>query len=76
MARRLDHRRGHQHHGERLQPLRLREEQGEITSVDTPAGDEAHRGRRRESESLHIYMTLCITKLPGAERMTAGVSVW
>ena len=53
MARRSDHRRGHHHQGERLQPLRLREEQGETTSVDTPAGTEADRGRRRELELLH-----------------------
>ena len=48
MARRLDHRRGHRHLGERLQRLHLREEQGETTSVDTPAESEADRGRRRE----------------------------
>ena len=54
MARRLDHRSGHQHPGERLQPLHLREEQGETTSVDTPAGSEADRGRRREQELLQV----------------------
>ena len=53
MAQRHDHRRGHHHQGERLQPLRLREEQGETTSVDTPATTEAGRGRSRELELLH-----------------------
>ena len=48
MARRLDHRRGHQQLGERMQRLHLREGQGETTSVDTPAGTEAERGRRGE----------------------------
>ena len=50
MARRHDHRRGHQQLGERLQRLHLREGQGETTSVDTPAGTEAERGRRRGLE--------------------------
>ena len=59
MARRLDHRRGHQQLGERLQRLHLREEQGETTSVDTPAGTEADRGRRRELELLHILLWSC-----------------
>ena len=53
MAQRPDHRRGHRHLGERLQRLHLREGQGETTSVDTPAGTEADRGRRRELEHLH-----------------------
>ena len=47
MAQRLDHRHDHHHQGERLQPLHLREEQGETTSVDTPAEHEAARGRRQ-----------------------------
>ena len=47
MERRPDHRRGHQQLGERLQRLHLREGQGETTSVDTPAGQVADRGRRR-----------------------------
>ena len=47
MERRLDHRRGHQQLGERLQRLHLREGQGETTSVDPPAGQVADRGRRR-----------------------------
>ena len=54
MAQRPDHRRGHRHLGERLQPLRLREEQGETTSVDTHAESEADRGRRREQELLQV----------------------
>ena len=53
MARRPDHRRDHHQLGERLQRLHLREGQGETTSVDTPAGTEADRGRRREQELLH-----------------------
>ena len=56
MAQRPDHRRGHRHLGERLQRLHLREEQGETTSVDTPAGSEADRGRRREQE-LHVLQS-------------------
>ena len=71
MARRHDHRRGHHHPGERLQPLHLREEQGETTSVDTPAGTEADRGRRRELELLQStcmcntrpMCVLCVTRL-------------
>ena len=59
MERRLDHRRGHQQLGERLQRLHLREGQGETTSVDTPAGTEADRGRRRELEHLHIHQAAC-----------------
>ena len=55
MAQRPDHRRDHRQLGERLQRLHLREGQGETTSVDTPAGAEADRGRRRESEHLHMY---------------------
>ena len=54
MERRPDHRRGHRHLGERLQRLHLREEQGETTSVDTPATSEAGRGRRENSELLHV----------------------
>ena len=54
MARRSDHRRGHHHQGERLQPLRLLEEQGETTSVDTPATTEAGRGRRSEVKLLQV----------------------
>ena len=55
MAQRLDHRRGHQQLGERLQRLHLREGQGETTSVHPPAGTEADRGRRRELELLHRH---------------------
>ena len=48
MARRPDHRRGHrQELGERLQRLHQLEGQGETTSVDTPAGQVAARGRRQ-----------------------------
>ena len=47
MARRLDHRRGQQQLGEHLQRLHQQEGQGETTSVDTPAGQVADRGRRR-----------------------------
>ena len=47
MAQRPDHCRGHRHLGERLQRLHLREGQGETTSVDTPAGQVADRGRRQ-----------------------------
>ena len=51
MARRPDHRRGHrQELGERLQRLQQLEGQGETTSVDTPAGHVAARGRRQ----LHV----------------------
>ena len=43
-----------------MQRLHLREGQGETTSVDTPAGTEAERGRRRELEhqdtSQAMYM--------------------
>ena len=53
MARRHDHRRGHQQLGERMQRLHLREGQGETMSVDTPTGTEADRGRGREQELLH-----------------------
>ena len=56
MARRPDHSRGHHHLGERLQPLHLREVRGETTSIDTPAGDEARRGRRENSELLHVLL--------------------
>ena len=54
MERRPDHRRGHQQLGERLQRLHLREGQGETTSVDTPAGQVADRGRRRVGTLTHI----------------------
>ena len=47
MARRVDHRRGQQQLGEHLQRLHQQEGQGETTSVDTPAGQVADRGRRR-----------------------------
>ena len=57
MARRLDHRRGHQQLGERLQRLHQQEGQGETTSVDTPAGHVAARGRRQLG-SLTIYLQL------------------
>ena len=56
MARRLDHCRCCHQLGERLQRLHLREGQGETTSVDTPAGTEADRGRRREPELLQQVM--------------------
>ena len=58
MERRPDHRRGHRHLGERLQRLHLREEQGETTSVDTPAESEADRGRRSEQELLGLHLIL------------------
>ena len=58
MAQRPDHRRGHRHLGERLQRLHLREEQGETTSVDTPATSEAGRGRRSEVELLQYAREL------------------
>ena len=56
MAQRPDHRRDHRQLGERLQRLHLREGQGETTSVDTPAGTEADRGRRRERELPHLQL--------------------
>ena len=62
MARRLDHRRDH-HLGERLQRLHLREGQGETTSVDTPAGAEADRGRRGELEQPH-YSHSAVSQSP------------
>ena len=64
MARRVDHRRGQQHLGEQLQRLHLREGQGETTSVDTPAGTEADRGRRRELEHLQKRHSLLRFMVP------------
>ena len=55
MERRLDHRRGHQQLGERLQHLHLREGQGETTSVDTPAEHVAVRGRRQLGSLTEYY---------------------
>ena len=58
MARRLDldHRRGHHHQGERLQPLHLREVRGETMSVDTPAGDE-HAAVAVRTENSYTFIS-------------------
>ena len=60
MARRLDHRRGQQQLGERRQRLHQQEGQGETTSVDTPAGQVAARGRRQlGSLTFYVCIVLC-----------------
>ena len=62
MARRLDHRRGHQQLGERLQRLHQQEGQGETTSVETPEGRPDHpdielsRGNRGRDSNLRQYI--------------------
>ena len=64
MAHRPDHRRGHrQELGERLQRLHQLEGQGETTSVDTPAGQVAARGRRQlESLTQSINQSININQ--------------
>ena len=76
MERHPDHRCGHRHLGERLQRLHLREEQGETTSVDTPAEHVAARGcRQLGSLTLNLLVARVVRVLLMPARTTRTLRI-